>query len=193
MEHDPCSIARRVYHKRYIYPDAVQCAHGSQADIYGNFLGNQGCVAPLSDSGFFVLEILFWICVVFGGWVTPTNWVLKRLSDQVTKGMIFFGEWIKWVSFWGFHPKTMCLWWFLFPEGSTQIFFIFWIWPSIATCMPVHSWSTRMTIHSSKGGAGMRDSKRYIACMSNGVQTTESHLNVENHGTDGLQIFKGFH
>ena len=123
----------------------------------------------------------------------PYKLGFKKVIWPSDQGNDFFGEWIKWVSFWGFHPKTMCLWWFLFPEGSTQIFFIFWIWPSIATCMPVHSWSTRMTIHSSKGGAGMRDSKRYIACMSNGVQTTESHLNVENHGTDGLQIFKGFH
>ena len=85
---------------------------------------------------------------------------------------------------WDFHLKTTFFWTILCPEGSTQTFFIFWIWPSIATCMPVHSWSTRMTVQSSKGGAGMRDSKKYIACMSNGAQTTESHLDIkENHGT----------
>ena len=92
-----------------------------------------------------------------------------------------------------FHLKPTCSWWLiLFPKGSTQIFFIFWIWPSIAICMPVHSWSTRMTIQSSKGGAGMRDSKRYIACMSNGVQTTDSHLNIENHGNWWSANFRKF-
>ena len=122
------------------------------------------CLAPQATYLLLLVEEILLICSLshyLQSFIHP-RWCRISAINSMKKNLTIF-------KFWHFPPKTVWE-----SKESIQIYFTYWIWPSIVTTMPQHFWCGLTAPTSFQGDHGMKDCLCCTGGILNGVLKIDS-------------------